>query len=134
MATRSIDRLPLQGFKLLDSQTRQFPRKYPPSEYNSPWGSILIEDAYGYIYDSVDVPQDVIDACCEEALAIYLANQDPMGLQVEKMQARGATSASIGSEGSETWSLGSKNIRGGLKSEEAYNLLSKYISRSSAIV
>lgn len=123
-ATKVIDALPLRGVKYLTdgTQARQFPRQYRE----------------GYDMDELtgeaEVPQHVEDACCEEALAIYLHLQDPMGLEVEKMQARGATAASIGGEGSETWRPGAKDLRAGLKSEDAYKMLAKHIARSFPIV
>jgi len=134
-ATKIIDRIPYQGYKLTSSQAREFPRKYSPSYplSESPWGSTSTEDAYGYIYMSSSVPDEVEDACCEEALALYLHQVDPMAQEVRKMQARGAVSASIGGEGSESWQPGARHIRHGLLSEEAYRLLEKHIENSVAM-
>lgn len=126
-ATKIIDNLPLKGstyYEFVSSspivgqqQDRQFPR-------------YIDGMCYGYDINSnlPEVPQEVLDACCEEALAIYLHLQDPMSQEVEKMQRRGATAASIGGEGSESWQQGARRIRRGLKSEEAWSLLSGYLA------
>lgn len=122
-ATKIIDSLPFKGQTYYDigtgenEQERQFPRWIDGIAYN--------ETESG---DGAEVPQDVKDACCEEALALYLHYQDPMAQEVEKMQRRGATSASIGGEGSESWQQGARRLRTGLKSEEAWGMLSGYIA------
>jgi hypothetical protein len=125
-ATKRIDALPLKGTTYYDlvagtpddgQQNKQFPRYIDGVGYGR-----------GEDTDEATVPQEVEDACCEEALAIYLHLQDPMAQAVEKMQARGATAASIGGEGSETWQKGARQIRHGLKSEDAYELLKGYIA------
>jgi hypothetical protein len=123
-ATKAIDALPLRGRKYLrdGTQALQFPREYREG-YD-------MNEATG----AAEVPQAVLDACCEEALAIYKHLQDPMALEVEKMQNRGATAASIGGEGSETWQADARTLRGGLKSEDAYRVLSNHVSRSFPIV
>ena len=57
MATKKIDSLRLQGYKLLAAQTNQFPRKYQidPRAY-SPWGILMIFlDPFGYWYPSNDI-------------------------------------------------------------------------------
>ena len=63
MATYKIDSLDYQGYKLLSTQARQFPRKYVPTDSINPWGNLMSEDPYGYIYDSSTPPQFVLDAC-----------------------------------------------------------------------
>lgn len=130
-ATRKIDALPLQGYKILSTQTLQFPRKYEPSEFASPWGSLMIEDAYGYIYESLDVPTDVINACCEEAIAIYGAGASG-GRQA--LQAQGVQSYSIGGKLQETFAPGAKDMNGGLKSSAAYSYLMKYLAGGCPII
>ncbi len=62
-ATKTIDALPLQGQKYLKdgSQPLQFPREYENGYFDA-------DEATG----QPEVPQAVLDACCEEALAIYL--------------------------------------------------------------
>lgn len=123
-ATKAIDALPLRGRKytLDGTQSLQFPREYRDGfDMNELTGV-------------AKVPQNVLDACCEEALALYLFQADPMAQEVAKMQSRGAVSASIGGEGSESWTPGSSSRLKGLKSEDAYRLLSKHIARSFPIV
>jgi hypothetical protein len=129
-ATFVIDSLKLRGRKYYRDGTQVWPNgrsKAFPREYRDGYD---MDEATG---DEV-VPQHVLDACCEEALSIYLHLQDPMAQEVEKMQRRGATSASIGGEGSEAWQAGARSIRGGLRSEEAYALLSQHIARSFSII
>lgn len=130
-ATRSIDRLPLQGYKLTSSQARQFPRKYDPSYPISwsPWGNIVTEDAYGYIYMSTSVPQDVIDACCEEAIAIYAFGSDTDNIDREAMKDNGVQNYNLGGVYSENLKSSFNDLRG-LRSREAYKLLEKYIENS----
>jgi hypothetical protein len=121
-ATRAIDALPLRGRKyLLDgSQERQFPREYRD----------------GYDMDELtgvaEVPDDVESACCEEALAIYLAGSTSSGRRT--LQEQGVKSFSIGGKLQETFTDGAKDMYRGLKSADAYRLLSKYIARSFPII
>ncbi len=129
-ATFKIDSLKLRGRKYLRDGTQVWPNKRDkafPREYRDGYD---LDEATG----EAVVPQHVIGACCEEALEIYLFENDPMAKEVAKMQARGATAASIGGEGSETWTPGARDIRQGLKSEDAYRLLSQHIARSYPIV
>jgi hypothetical protein len=130
-ATLIIDAIPLQGHKLTSTQERQFPRKYPPSFpiSSSPWGSVVTEDAYGYIYMSSDVPQDVIDACCEQAIAIYDEFTDADLQLRRKLQESGVSSVNFRGR-SESYIPGSHDLNFGLCSD-AYRLLEKYISNSS---
>jgi hypothetical protein len=118
-ATKAIDRLPLSGAKYDSDQTLEFPRV--PEEYISvdPWPLEVAED-----YS--EVPQRVIDACCEEALAILrwgtsmrLANQQ-----------RGVSSISLGAGVSESYVGGAGR---GLLSQEARELMSPWIARSVPI-
>ena len=55
-ATRKIDGLNLNGKKVLTTQVNQFPRVYTKAD--------------GSTYTQSAVPEDVKQACCEEALAI----------------------------------------------------------------
>jgi hypothetical protein len=119
-ATKIIDRLPLRGRKyLLDgSQERQFPREY--------------RDGYDMneLTGVAEVPQNVLDACCEEALAIY--SQGVSGRRV--MQEQGVKSFSLGGKLAETFADGAADKYHGLLSADAYRLISKHIARSFPII
>jgi hypothetical protein len=132
LATAAIDAIGFSGYKLLSTQDRQFPRKYLPSSSIDPWGNTYSEDPYGYIYESSTVPQDVLDACCLEALALlkYHASDDP--LNEDDLQAKGVSSFSQGKL-SVSFRGRSTHSSTGLRSSEAYDLLKKYIGRRSDI-
>ena len=132
-ATKAIDRLPLAGFKLLDSQDLQFPRKYPPSDHASPWGSTITADAYGYIYLSSDVPQDILDACLLEAIALYSENASAAATKRAELQDQGVKSYSNGKL-SETYGPRGGGNSYGIRSPEAWRILSKYIARGGACI
>lgn len=121
-ATKAIDGLPLRGRKyLLDgTQERQFPREY--------------RDGYdrNELTGVAEVPDDVESACCEEALAIYLAGSTSSGRRA--LQEQGVKSFSIGGKLQETFVDGAADKYHGLKSADAYRLLSKYIARSFPII
>jgi len=133
-ATKLIDAIPFQGFKLASTQTLEFPRKYKKSEYDSPWGATITEDAYGYIYDSSSVPQAIIDACAEEAIAQYAFFADSDNVDRKAMKEQGVESYNLGGVYSETLKRSNADTHYGLLSSEAYNILTKYIARSAAIV
>lgn len=126
MATRKIDRLLLGGRKYVDTQALAFPRCYTvdpraPYTYNQ---TIPLTWSDGW-YCETEAPQAVIDATCEEALAI-LTNGDPADRL--KMQRQGVTSFTLGNL-SETYG----NVAGtaavatkGLLSPEAAELLRPY--------
>lgn len=128
MATVAIDKLEFSGYKLLSTQERQFPRKYLPSYSINPWGNTFTEDPYGYIYDSGTVPQDILDACCLEALSLlkYYATDDP--LDEITLQEKGVSSFSQGKL-SVSFRGRSSFAASGFRSSEAYDLLKKYINR-----
>ncbi len=113
-ATRHIDQLAIRGTKYEYDQDLAFPR-------------IIDGVVVGDGDRNAVVPDAVERACMEEAIAIYQLQSDPMAQQVATMQARGAVSASIGGEGSETWSPGAANVRGGMLSVAAYRLMRQYI-------
>lgn len=77
-----------------------------------------------------EVPQNVLDACCEEALAIYL--QGTSGRRA--MQEQGVKSFSLGGKLQETFVDGAADKYHGLMSAEAYRLISKHIARSFPIL
>ena len=118
-ATKIIDALPLSGRKyMLDgSQERQFPREYREGYDMNELTGIA------------EVPQAVLDACCEEALAIYL--QGTSGRRA--LQEQGVKSFSLGKL-SETFADGAADKYHGLLSADAYRLISKYIARSFPII
>lgn len=131
MATRAIDRSLLKGRKYIDTQTLAFPRCYtvdPRAPYayydNTPmtWGN-------GW-YSQSAVPQAVIDATCEEALAILTnGNSDRMTLQRQ-----GVTAFSLGNL-SETYGnlsgVAPSSLTQSLLSTEARELMRQY--RSGAV-
>lgn len=122
-ATKIIDGLPLQGRKYLrdGTQDRQFPREYDDGHYDC-----------DEITGEAEVPQAILDACCEEALAIYL-EQAAGGTSRAALQEEGVASYQIPGIISETFRAGSgASVRKGLKSADAYKLLVNggYIARS----
>ena len=123
-ATKIIDGLPLRGrkYQLDGAQTRQFPREY--------------RDGYdrNELTGVAEVPQNVLDACCEEALAIYLFLVDTDRSERKTMKEDGVKSYSLGGDYSENLGTSNSDKHYGLLSTEAYNLLSKHIARSFPIV
>lgn len=122
-ATKAIDAMPLQGTKYLTdgTQTLQFPRQYREG-YDQ-------DEATG----EAEVPQQVKDACCEEALALSL-EQAGGGSSRAALQEAGVQSYQIPGIISETFRAGAGSGRYGLRSANAYRLLSRYIARSVPIV
>jgi hypothetical protein len=128
-ATKVIDALPLRGTKyyLDGTQDRAFPRQY--------------RDGYDWnvATGAPEAPQCVLDAVCEEALAIYGILSTPDRLQRLELQREGVTSVSY-SGTSETYGGGQNGSSGmgarysGLLSKDAYDLISKYLARSFPIV
>jgi len=95
-ATKTIDRQRLNGRKTNPSQPLAFPR-YPDAE----------------------IPQNVKEACCEEALAILESGNS----QRRKLQQEGVQSFSIGNL-SETFAAGAGR---GMLSQEAKELLRPWL-------
>ena len=122
-ATKIIDALPLRGTKYLTdgTQSLQFPRQYRE----------------GYDMDELtgeaEVPQRVKDACCEEALALYLEQAGGSSSRAA-LQEAGVQSYQIPGIISETFRAGASTGRYGLRSANAYRLLSRYIARSVPII
>jgi hypothetical protein len=132
-ATKAIDSINWQGLKLLSTQAREFPRKFffSPDEI-FPWGWVnVLVDPYGYGYVSADVPQYVLDACCEEALALYELYSIPDMLERSRLKNAGVASVNYGGT-SETYTSGSNET--GLLSAEADKLLVDYLDNSPFIV
>jgi hypothetical protein len=90
MATKTIDRQILRGQKYSADQALQFPRSYP-IDFSLIRASWYPGNA-NWVSES-DVPQAVIDACCEEALALL----DRGNSTRLKLQKEGVKSASVGS-------------------------------------
>jgi len=95
-ATRSIDRMPLRDRKTDLHQPLAFPR-YPDTE----------------------IPKEVQEACCEEALAILESGNS----QRRKLQQEGVQSFTLGNM-SETYAAGAGK---GLLSQEAKELLRPWL-------
>ena len=119
-ATRHIDDLPLAGIKYEYDQDRAFPR--------------YIDDmVVGDADQNAVVPDLVIRACMEEAIAIY-AEQAAGGTSRSTLQEAGVASYQIPGIISETFRPGAGSAaQMGLKSSSAYRFLSKYIARSVPI-
>jgi hypothetical protein len=126
-ATKIIDNLPLKGRTYYDfvtvspitgqQQDRQFPR--------------YIDGAcYGYNINSnlPEVPQEVLDACCEEALALYLFHADTDRSERKTMKDDGVKSYSLGGDYSENLEKSNSDKHKGLLSSEAWRMLSGYVA------
>ena len=119
-ATRHIDQLRLRGDKYDSTQDRAFPRVID---------GIIVGDSD----QNVVVPDDVLRACMEEAIALYAYYASTSEQKRASLQAQGVKSYSIG-DLSETY--GPSTTTGpmqGLKSSDAYRLLSRYIARSVTV-
>ena len=123
-ATRSIDALTLRGTKYLTdgSQALEFPRTID---------GVTVGDEEG----NAVTPQQVKDACCEEALALYL-EQAGGGSSRAALQEAGVQSYTIPGILQESFapSAVSGNKNGGMRSPAAYRLLSRFIARSVPIL
>lgn len=111
MATRTIDRQIFVGSKAGADQPLEFPRCLPDKE--------------GWRCEA-NVPQAVLDATCEEALALLTSGNDPRRV----MQRAGVKSYSLGSL-SETFAdgaLAGSTAKRGLISDEAKALLRPYLA------
>lgn len=117
-ATRRIDSLPLRGTKYEYDQALEFPR-------------IIDGVVVGNSDQDAEVPDAVKRACLEEAIAILAAGSSG-GRQA--LQDQGVASYQIPGIISETFRPGVTNARYGLRSPDAYRLLSRYIARSVPIV
>ena len=124
-ATKAIDNLPLKGicyYELVtgtpvgNEQNRAFPR----------W---IDEVAYAWDDDTnlAVVPEEVKEACYEEALAIYLFLADSDRTERQAMQDDGVKSYSLGGDYSETFDKPLYEKKG-LYSRVAKNLLSGYLA------
>lgn len=126
-ATKTIDNLPLKGRTYYDfvtvspitglQQDRQFPRWIDGMCYGWNVNTLLPE-----------VPQEVLDACCEEALAIYTHNADADSQERLALQNQGVKSYTLGGGYSESFGSSGKARHKGLLSQDAYDFLKGYIS------
>ena len=106
-ATRKIDGLNLNGKKKVATQVNQFPRIYT--------------NAAGIDYTETAVPEDVKQACCEEALAILKYGNTAR----YKLKTEGVTNFTVGSI-SETFDSAK---RPALLSMEAARIMKKYLGK-----
>jgi hypothetical protein len=128
-ATKKIDELPLKGttywYLTTDAvpgserQNRQFPR-------------IIDGIVCDYVLDTAIpvVPQSVKDACCEEALALYLFHADTDRTERKTLQEDGVQSYSLGGDYSENLGKSNTDKHKGLLSSEAWGWLKGYIAGS----
>jgi len=106
-ATRKIDGLNLAGRKVVSTQVNQFPRIYTKPD--------------GSTYTQSVVPEDVKQACCEEALAILkYGNTSRYRLKTE-----GVTNFTIGAI---SGTFDSADV-GPLLSPEAARIMKKYVGK-----
>jgi hypothetical protein len=144
MATKKLDRQTLKGAQKTEDQTLQFPRCYVGALYQSlypghtqplavqPIIPAAVPTAiYGWLCES-DVPQAVLDAVCEEALALL----DRGNSKRRKMQQEGVTSFGVGTlhETYATGRTGRSVNPNALISVEARELLTPYLAGSVRIV
>ena len=94
-ATKNIDNLPLKGYKYADdtTQPRAFPRIPDRAAQMIPFDS---EINYQSEEDYSTVPQEVIDACCEEAIALYAFYADSDNEDRKALIDQGVQSYSMG--------------------------------------
>lgn len=132
-ATKIIDNLKLKGRTYYDfvtvspitgqQQDKQFPRYIDGMCYGWNVNTLLPE-----------IPQEVKDACCEEALAIYDVNASPDKKMRLSLQRQGVTSVNYQGTSEQFAQNPSGSISGagnrykGLMSKEAYDLLSGYLA------
>ena len=130
MATKKIDRMQIRGVKAVADQTLEFPRAlYAHGEgYEAPIVGMRHLHGAGWVVET-EVSQDVLDAVCEEAMAL-LAGGSTANQRAE-LQAQGVKAFSIGKL-SETFKTGISGER--LLSLEAKQLLQRYLSGGAVIV
>ena len=116
MATRKINNVPFVGKKEDTAQENAFPRCYRNDDFS-------LNGLYWYC-DEV-VPQEIKDACCEEALAIAETEVSERA----KLQRDGVQSFSVGGL-SETYKKGAGKER--LKSLEAMQILQPWLAVGTA--
>lgn len=127
-ATRAIDAMPLAGMTYYiynrnttidtDEQSLAFPRVICGKIHE--W-----DDDTGLPI----VPQNVKDACCEEALALYKLYTSSGDSNRLKLQTQGVASFSLG-DLSETFVPAAATKKKGMRSQEAYDLMKGYLAGS----
>lgn len=132
-ATRIIDNLPLKGVTYYEFTTSLTPES---GQQNRQFPRVIDGIAFGWVPSTSlpEVPQEVIDACCEEAIALYEIYNSSDKTTRLSLQRQGVISASY-SGTSETYAQnpsgsisGAGNRYKGLMSKEAYDLLKGYIA------
>ena len=123
-ATARIDALPLKGTKYLTdgTQAREFPRVYDDGHYDH-------DETTGI----AEVPADVIRACLLEAIALYAENSSTAATKRAELQEQGVKSYTNGKL-SETYGPRGGGNSCGIKSPDAWRILSKYIARMVPIL
>jgi hypothetical protein len=129
MASKKIDRQPLRGKKIDINQVMEFPRmmySYEPRHYGI-YNMNVNTKQYNYgpgWYIQESVPKQVLDAVCEEALALLqYGNSKRIALQKQ-----GVTAFNLGGMSE---SLKGDTIR--LLSQEAKELMIEYLAGSVVI-
>ena len=128
MATRAIDRHNIIGVPKDNTQLLQFPRRYPfqlHSLWKTWYGKYIEKNEWTPVYLEAmswwveeNVPSLVIDAVCEEALALL----ERGGTSRLRLQRSGVRSMGIGGA-SESYAPGSGK---GLLSQEAKEIMRRY--------
>lgn len=135
-ATRRIERLTFVGRRKEALQSLQFPRCYATSREPRDPADALAEDGLlaHYRGDPVRweceeaVPKAVLDAVCEEALALLKSAGDAQGDLRSKLQRQGVSSVKIGSTSESYSGAGPAELH----STEAEQLLAPYLASVSA--
>jgi len=123
-ACRRIERLTFKGLKVDETQILSFPRMYP--NVGTPVSKergFNLDFSIGFI-EQEDVPQEVKNAQCEEALALLKYGNSTRA----KLQEQNVVKVDFGSVSEEYKGLGK------LFSKEAYELLKPYIAGPVAII
>ena len=144
MATKTIDRQTIKGAQKLQDQTLQWPRCYLGALYQTLYPghtqplqvspiipSPVPTAIYGWLCE-LQVPQRVLDAICEEALALL----DRGNSQRRRLQQEGVTAFRAGSI-QETYATGATRRSAGpnpIISVEARELLRPYLAGAVRIV
>lgn len=131
-ATKIIDNLPFKGTTYYEFTTSKNPG---PGQQNRQFPRWIDGKCYVWLPGATapEVPHDVIEACCEEAVALYDLHSKPDKVERLDLQRQGVVS--INYQGTyETYAQnpsGSISRAGqrfrGLMSEEAYDLLKWYL-------
>ncbi len=118
-ATRAIDRLNYIGIKVDPAQENEFPRMAPNVGANYT----------GTTDVTIPVPQDILFACCEEALSLL----DGMDPEFEMAQLHSNSSAYAGVRDTYDRSFANENVKAGIMSPIAWNFLRPWLDDSQSI-